>query len=86
MVLINAYFSLLSYVWRISLRVNTSTYFCYFFPGIAGVPILHLISTPFPKVWHKASDNARAIDYARTENVSKVLRAFVAEYLNLISL
>ena len=56
-----------------------------YFLNLPGVPILHLISTPFPKVWHKASDNARAIDYGKTEDVTKVLRAFVAEYLNLVA-
>jgi len=47
------------------------------------VPILHLIVTPFPSVWHKASDNANAINYDDTEDINKILRVFVAEYLQL---
>ena len=50
---------------------------------IADVPILHLIVTPFPSVWHKASDNANAINYDDTEDINKILRVFVAEYLQL---
>jgi len=48
-----------------------------------GVPILHLIVTPFPSVWHKAGDNANAIDWDDTEDLNKILRVFVAEYLQL---
>ncbi len=48
-----------------------------------GVPILHLIVVPFPSVWHKASDNERAVDFADVADVNKVLRVFVAEYLQL---
>jgi len=48
-----------------------------------GVPILHLIVTPFPSVWHKAGDNANAIDWDDTEDLDKILRVFVAEYLQI---
>jgi glutaminyl-peptide cyclotransferase len=48
-----------------------------------GVPILHLIVLPFPEVWHKLSDNANAIDIAATEDINKIVRVFVAEYLQL---
>ncbi|XP_033734098.1 glutaminyl-peptide cyclotransferase-like [Pecten maximus] len=48
-----------------------------------GVPILHLISYPFPRVWHKMSDNAKAIDYAVTENFNRIFRTFVADFLHL---
>ncbi|XP_060063663.1 glutaminyl-peptide cyclotransferase-like [Ylistrum balloti] len=48
-----------------------------------GVPILHLISYPFPKVWHRMSDNAKAIDYAVTENFNRIFRTFVADFLHL---
>ena len=37
------------------------------------MPILHLISVPFPKVWHKSSDNLSAVDYQRTEFISALL-------------
>ena len=47
------------------------------------VPILHLIAVPFPDVWHKESDNASAVDYPTVEKLNKILRVFVAEYLEL---
>ena len=50
---------------------------------VLGVPILHLIVTPFPSVWHKMGDNANAIDWDDTEDLNKILRVFVAEYLQV---
>lgn len=47
------------------------------------VPILHLITTPFPKVWHKITDNRENLDFNRISQLSKVLRVFVAEYLHM---
>ncbi|XP_033297711.1 LOW QUALITY PROTEIN: glutaminyl-peptide cyclotransferase-like [Bombus bifarius] len=46
-------------------------------------PILHLIPYPFPKVWHKQSDNRNNIDLKTTENINKILRVFVASYLHI---
>ncbi|KAJ9582682.1 hypothetical protein L9F63_022975, partial [Diploptera punctata] len=48
-----------------------------------GVPILHLIPIPFPSVWHQEEDNRNAVDLTTVENLSKILRVFVAEYLHL---
>lgn len=48
-----------------------------------GVPILHVIATPFPDVWHKQSDNARAVHLPTIEKLNKIFRMFVAEYLGL---
>lgn len=48
-----------------------------------GVPILHIISSPFPSVWHKIDDNASAINRATVEKLNMVLRIFVSEYLSL---
>jgi len=48
-----------------------------------GVPILHLISVPFPKAWHKMGDNASSLDFRRISDLNKILRVFVAEYLHL---
>ncbi|CAK8680437.1 unnamed protein product [Clavelina lepadiformis] len=48
-----------------------------------GVPIMHLISVPFPNVWHKLSDDARAVDDERTLVITRILTIFVAEYLGL---
>ncbi|XP_058451695.1 glutaminyl-peptide cyclotransferase [Malaya genurostris] len=48
-----------------------------------GVPILHLIPTPFPDVWHKLSDDGSAVDISTVQNLIKVFRVFIAEYLHL---
>merc|ERR1719342_1811691 len=48
-----------------------------------GVPILHLISAPFPRVWHTVMDDRSAIDSKKIENFNKILRVFVAEYLGI---
>jgi len=50
---------------------------------IRGVPILHLIPVPFPSVWHTADDNRNAVNIPTVENLNKILRLFVAEYLRL---
>ncbi len=49
-----------------------------------GVPILHLIPSPFPSVWHKVTDDRKAIDMFTIENLNKILRVFVIEYLHLV--
>ncbi|ETS63530.1 hypothetical protein PaG_01824 [Moesziomyces aphidis] len=49
----------------------------------AGVPILHIIPSPFPSVWHKISDDAGALDYATMHAWCMILRLAVAEYLDL---
>ncbi|XP_055912910.1 glutaminyl-peptide cyclotransferase [Eupeodes corollae] len=46
------------------------------------VPILHVISTPFPKQWHTADDNAENLHWPSIRNFNKILRVFVYEYLN----
>ncbi|PAV86088.1 hypothetical protein WR25_24420 [Diploscapter pachys] len=51
-----------------------------------GVPILHLIPVPFPKVWHTAADNERALDYNTIDHLTAVLRVFVAKYLGIAPL
>lgn len=45
------------------------------------VPILHLIPVPFPEFWHTKDDDAAAVDYATTENISRIIRIFTMEYL-----
>lgn len=47
------------------------------------VPILHVIPTPFPEVWHTTSDNLRAIDFAAVTNMNKMLGLFMVEYLHI---
>lgn len=47
------------------------------------VPILHLITYPFPPEWHTSHDNGDALDYPVINNLNKIFTAFVAEYLGL---
>ncbi|GBP39890.1 Glutaminyl-peptide cyclotransferase [Eumeta japonica] len=47
------------------------------------VDVLHVIPTPFPRVWHTAADDHSALDYNTIENLNKIMRVFVAEYLHL---
>uniref|UniRef100_A0AC34QRL1 Glutaminyl-peptide cyclotransferase n=1 Tax=Panagrolaimus sp. JU765 TaxID=591449 RepID=A0AC34QRL1_9BILA len=48
-----------------------------------GVPVMHLISVPFPSVWHTPADNEKALDYDTIENLNAVVRVFVARYLGI---
>ncbi|KAI7906535.1 Glutaminyl-peptide cyclotransferase [Cokeromyces recurvatus] len=50
---------------------------------IRGVNVLHLITHPFPYVWHTKLDNAECIDSAVVENLATLFCTFVAEYLEL---
>ncbi|XP_075164630.1 glutaminyl cyclase [Haematobia irritans] len=45
------------------------------------VPILHVIPTPFPKVWHKPNDNAANLHWPTIRNFNKIFRSFVHEYM-----
>jgi len=48
-----------------------------------GVPIMHLITYPFPQAWHKMGDNRNSLDFGQIASLNKILRVFVAEYLHL---
>ncbi|KAE8216316.1 hypothetical protein CF327_g491 [Tilletia walkeri] len=48
-----------------------------------GVPIFHLIPSPFPSVWHKITDDASALDYPTMYAWSMLMRLFTIEYLGL---
>lgn len=48
-----------------------------------GVPILHLIATPFPQVWHTMDDTEENLDPPTVENLCRILTVFVAEYLRI---
>lgn len=50
---------------------------------VRGVPILHLITTPFPDVWHKVADNKDALDLDVCRRWNAIMRVFTAEYLHL---
>ncbi|EGD82693.1 hypothetical protein PTSG_03354 [Salpingoeca rosetta] len=48
-----------------------------------GVPVLHLITVPFPREWHTAGDDATILDDDVMLNWILIVRAFAAEYLHL---
>ncbi|TRY97911.1 hypothetical protein DNTS_034135 [Danionella cerebrum] len=48
-----------------------------------GVPVLHMIATPFPSFLHTLEDTADKIHRHTVENLTKVLVVFLAEYLRL---
>lgn len=48
-----------------------------------GVPILHLIPLPFPKVWHTIDDDADHLDKDSVRQFAHIMTAFVAEYMGM---
>ncbi|XP_063916475.1 glutaminyl-peptide cyclotransferase-like isoform X3 [Zophobas morio] len=46
------------------------------------VPILHVISTPFPPEWHTAKDNRDIVDMDTVVNINLILKGFISEYLH----
>lgn len=49
------------------------------------VPILHLIAYPFPEEWHTPDDDRDIIDMDTVENINKILRVFITQYLGLLT-
>ncbi|TRZ01910.1 hypothetical protein DNTS_028600 [Danionella cerebrum] len=48
-----------------------------------GVPVLHLIPTPFPVFWHTLDDDEERMHRPTVENLTRILAIFLAEYLSL---
>ncbi|TXT10919.1 hypothetical protein VHUM_01670 [Vanrija humicola] len=48
-----------------------------------GVPILHLITSPFPNVWHRMADNKDALDLGVLRRWNRIMRVWTAGYLGL---
>ncbi|KAK4698470.1 glutaminyl-peptide cyclotransferase, partial [Phenoliferia sp. Uapishka_3] len=48
-----------------------------------GVPVVHLITLPFPRVWHTIADDATALDLPTIKAWALIVRLTVAEYLGL---
>ncbi|KAF4629201.1 hypothetical protein G7Y89_g8949 [Cudoniella acicularis] len=48
-----------------------------------GVEILHIIPTPFPRVWHTPDDDGEHLDMPTVEDWAKIVTAFVAEWMDL---
>jgi glutaminyl-peptide cyclotransferase len=54
-------------------------------PFIArGVPILHVIPSPFPGVWHTMKDDGEHLDLPTTRDWAKVVTAFALEWLDMM--
>ena len=45
--------------------------------------VLHVISDPFPVTWHTLEDDWDHLDTEAIVRVNRIVRLFVAEYLNL---
>ncbi|KAI1153692.1 glutaminyl-peptide cyclotransferase [Nemania diffusa] len=50
---------------------------------VRGVPILHVIPTPFPPTWHTMGDDADHLDLDSIVDWAKIITAFAAEWLEL---
>uniref|UniRef100_A0AAG5DFP6 Glutaminyl-peptide cyclotransferase n=1 Tax=Anopheles atroparvus TaxID=41427 RepID=A0AAG5DFP6_ANOAO len=50
---------------------------------VRGVPVLHIIPSPFPDVWHKLEDNGDIVDLPTVNNLIKIFRVFIAEYIHI---
>lgn len=48
-----------------------------------GVPVLHLIASPFPRVWHTLADNADALDLPTIKAWSLIAQTALVEYFGL---
>ncbi|KAI1826979.1 peptidase family M28 [Xylaria intraflava] len=49
-----------------------------------GVPILHLITTPFPSVWHKMEDDGAHLDMPTVRDWARIVTAFTLEWLDMM--
>jgi glutaminyl-peptide cyclotransferase len=50
---------------------------------VRGVEILHVIPSPFPRVWHEAADDGEHLDTDTVEDWALVVTAFAAEWMDL---
>ncbi|KAJ8121155.1 hypothetical protein ONZ43_g2321 [Nemania bipapillata] len=50
---------------------------------VRGVPILHVIPTPFPPTWHTMDDDADHLDQDSIVDWARIVTAFAAEWLEL---
>lgn len=44
------------------------------------VPVLSLLASPFPSVWHTVKDNYDAIDFPKTRQILHSIESFIANY------
>lgn len=48
-----------------------------------GVPILHVIPTPFPRVWHTLDDDGAHLDPPTVRDWARIVTAFALEWLDV---
>lgn len=48
-----------------------------------GVEILHMIPTPFPRVWHEMDDDGEHLDLDTVEDWATLVTAFACEWMEL---
>lgn len=48
-----------------------------------GVEILHIITSPFPRVWHTIEDDGEHLDIPTVEDWASITTAFAAEWMDL---
>ena len=48
-----------------------------------GVPVLHVIPLPFPKVWHTMEDDGEHLDVETVGDWARIVSVFVAEWMGL---
>ncbi|KAI9778634.1 MAG: hypothetical protein M1835_004888 [Candelina submexicana] len=48
-----------------------------------GVEVLHMIPTPFPRVWHEMTDDGEHLDTATVVDWATLVTAFLAEWMDL---
>jgi hypothetical protein len=51
---------------------------------LRGVPILHVIPSPFPNVWHSLDDDGEHLDMKTTRDWAKIVTAFTLEWLDMM--
>ncbi|KAI0888205.1 peptidase family M28-domain-containing protein [Annulohypoxylon maeteangense] len=49
-----------------------------------GVPVLHVIASPFPKVWHTMDDDGAHLDMPTVRDWAKIVTAFALEWLDMM--
>ncbi|KAI0602021.1 glutaminyl-peptide cyclotransferase [Biscogniauxia sp. FL1348] len=49
-----------------------------------GVPILHVIPTPFPPAWHKIDDDGDHLDMPTVRDWARIVTAFALEWLDMM--
>lgn len=49
-----------------------------------GVPILHLIPSPFPSVWHTLQDDGEHLDMPSVRDWARIITAFTFEWLDMM--